>query len=179
MPVLMEDGVDSGLVWHYGNPVTEARALAAGEGIVGLGNRDVFELTGVDRLNLLHALSTQHVEALPADEATCALLLGPTGHIEHVLYGVDDGESFLGWTEPGRGDAMTHARLSLMGHAVPAGPDPERRARWLARDPKATVYIDLPDFRFWRITPLSGLLNAGFGRAFRLTAQDMLKPPAE
>ena len=106
MPVLMEDGVDSGLVWHYGNPVTEARALAAGEGIVGLGNRDVFELTGVDRLNLLHALSTQHVEALPADEATCALLLGPTGHIEHVLYGVDDGESFLGWTEPGRGDAL-------------------------------------------------------------------------
>ncbi|AQP50201.1 CAF17-like 4Fe-4S cluster assembly/insertion protein YgfZ [Tessaracoccus flavescens] len=106
MPVLMEDGVDAGLVWHYGNPVTEARALAAGEGIVGLGNRDVFELTGVDRLNLLHALSTQHVEALPADEATCALLLGPTGHIEHVLYGVDDGESFLGWTEPGRGDAL-------------------------------------------------------------------------
>lgn len=106
MPVLMEDGVDAGLVWHYGNPVTEARALAAGEGIVGLGNRDVFELTGVDRLNLLHALSTQHVEALPADEATYALLLGPTGHIEHVLYGVDDGESFLGWTEPGRGDAL-------------------------------------------------------------------------
>ena len=36
MPVLMEDGVDSGLVWHYGNPVTEARALAAGEGVACL-----------------------------------------------------------------------------------------------------------------------------------------------
>ncbi|HRM75159.1 MAG TPA: hypothetical protein PLI13_10740, partial [Paracoccus sp. (in: a-proteobacteria)] len=63
--------------------------------------------------------------------------------------------------------------------ARPAGPDPDRRARWLARDPKATVYIDLPDFTFWRIEPVSGLLNAGFGQAFSLTAADMLKPPAE
>ena len=74
---------------------------------------------------------------------------------------------------------MTHARLSLMGRAVLAGPDPERRARWLARDPKATVYIDLPDFSFWRIEPVSGLLNAGFGQAYRLTPADMLKPPTE
>ena len=53
-----------------------------------------------------------------------------------------------------------------------------RRGRWLARDPRAQLYIDLPDFRFWRLEPLSSLLNAGFGRAYRLAAADMLKPPA-
>ncbi|SMO50992.1 HugZ family protein [Paracoccus laeviglucosivorans] len=77
-----------------------------------------------------------------------------------------------------KGDAMTHARLSMLTRAEPAPPDPTRRARWLAHDPKATIYIDLPDFRFWRLVPVSGQLNGGFGRAFRLTAADMTKPPA-
>jgi putative heme iron utilization protein len=53
--------------------------------------------------------------------------------------------------------------------------DPRRtelRARWLARNPKATVYIDLPDFAFVRLVPQSALLNGGFARAFRLSAAD-------
>lgn len=104
--VLIEEGLDEGLVWHFGNPVREARALEAGEGIVGLGNREVVEVSGPDRLQLLHALSTQHFEALRPGESTSALLLDPKGHVEHVLYGVDDGESFLAWTEPGRSDAL-------------------------------------------------------------------------
>lgn len=106
MAVLSEDGPDKGLVWHFGNPVREARALEAGEGIVGLGNREIFEVAGSDRLTLLHALSTQHLEALKPGESTCALLLDPNGHIEHVLCGVDDGESLIAWTEPGRADAL-------------------------------------------------------------------------
>ena len=77
-----------------------------------------------------------------------------------------------------KGAAMTHARLSILARALPADPDPARRDRWLARDPKARVYIDLPDFRFWRIEPVSGLLNAGFARAYRLEPADMLEPPA-
>lgn len=77
-----------------------------------------------------------------------------------------------------KGDPMTQPRLSILARAEPAPPDPARRERWLARDPKARIYIDLPDFRFWRIVPQAALLNAGFGRAFRLTAADMRKPPA-
>ena len=30
MPVLLDSGLDEGLAYHYGNPVTEARSLAAG-----------------------------------------------------------------------------------------------------------------------------------------------------
>ena len=33
--------------------------------------------------------------------STTALLLSPTGHVEHVMYGVDDGETFWLHTEPG------------------------------------------------------------------------------
>ncbi len=112
-----------------------------------------------------------------ADGAPLALLSGLAAHSRALAH--DPRAGLLVAAAPGKGDAMTHARLSLMGHAVPATADPARRARWLANDPKAQVYIDLPDFRFWRIEPVSGLLNAGFGQAYQLTPQDMLKPPAE
>lgn len=76
-----------------------------------------------------------------------------------------------------KGDIMTHARLSVLARASKLPPDAARRERWLVRDPKARVYIDLPDFNFWRIAPQSGLLNAGFARAYRLTPADMIAPP--
>ncbi|WP_347138454.1 pyridoxamine 5-phosphate oxidase [Paracoccus sp. SSK6] len=72
-----------------------------------------------------------------------------------------------------RGDPMTWPRLSLQvvaqGVADPAG----LRDRWLRAHPKAAVFIDLPDFRFWRLMPQAGFLNAGFGAAFRLTPADL------
>ena len=85
-----------------------------------------------------------------------------------------------------RGSALTRARLSVQVRAErltdPAETD-GLRALWRARDPKAAVYLGLPDFRFWRLKPQGGLLNAGFGRAFRLTAADLLpaneRGPAE
>ena len=103
MAVQVEEGVDAGLVWHYGNPVAEARAMADGHGVAALGNRDIIEVSGPDRLDWLHNLTTQHLTSLRAGAATSMLLLSPTVHIEHVLYAVDDGERLLGWTEPGRG----------------------------------------------------------------------------
>lgn len=106
MAIPMDDGPDAGLVWHFGNPVAEARTLEAGGGIVDLGNREVVEVAGADRLSWLHALTSQHLSDLAPGQATTALILSPTGHIEHVLHGVDDGESFLAWTEPGRADAL-------------------------------------------------------------------------
>ena len=54
----------------------------------------------------LHSLTTQHLSELAPGRSTTALILSPTGHIEHVLHGVDDGKSFLAWTEPGRADAV-------------------------------------------------------------------------
>lgn len=70
----------------------------------------------------------------------------------------------------GRGMALTRARLSLQvrAEAVPEAGTEALRAAWRARDPKAAVYLQLPDFRFWRLRIAGGLLNAGFGRASRI-----------
>jgi putative heme iron utilization protein len=47
------------------------------------------------------------------------------------------------------------------------------RAHWLKGHPKAALYIDFADFAFVRLTPESALLNGGFGRAFRLSPEDL------
>lgn len=70
------------------------------------------------------------------------------------------------------GDPLTHPRLMIRARAAfVAADDPARpglRARWLDRSPKARVYIDLPDFAFVRLRPVSALLNGGFARAFHI-----------
>ncbi|MBL9053858.1 MAG: pyridoxamine 5-phosphate oxidase [Tabrizicola sp.] len=96
-----------------------------------------------------------HFRALQ-DRPDCALLLGEVG---------------------GKGDPLTHPRLMIRARAAFIAPDdptrPAIRDRWLTRNPKALAYIDLPDFAFVRLTPLSAHLNAGFARAFRLSPADM------
>ncbi|MGD7706790.1 YgfZ/GcvT domain-containing protein [Microlunatus sp. Y2014] len=101
-PVLNEHGPDLGAPWHYGSPMVEQRELAQGRGSVDRSHRPVITVAGPDRLGWLHSLSTQHLEQLAPGVATTALLLSPHGHVEHVMYGVDDGETFWLHTEPGR-----------------------------------------------------------------------------
>jgi len=63
-------------------------------------------VTGPDRLSWLHSLTTQHLTGLKPGEATTTLVLSPHGHIEHALYGVDDGETFRAHVEPGEVEAL-------------------------------------------------------------------------
>ena len=100
-PVVAEEGPDAGVPWHYGDPVREQRALERGVGRVDLSHRGVLRVTGPDRLTWLHSLTTQHLLALPPGQGTTVLVLSPQGHLEHTLYGVDDGTSFWAHTEPG------------------------------------------------------------------------------
>jgi putative heme iron utilization protein len=108
----------------------------------------------VGLLTLVSGLAP-HFRAL-RDRPDCALMLGEVGD---------------------RGDPLTHPRLMIRACAAfVAADDPDRpgiRARWLDRAPKAQVYIDLPDFAFVRLTPVSALLNGGFARAFRLEPEDL------
>ncbi|MGB8812908.1 MAG: pyridoxamine 5-phosphate oxidase [Paracoccaceae bacterium] len=81
--------------------------------------------------------------------------------------------------EPGpKGDPLTHPRLMVKVRAEfldRAGADQaEVRTHWLTHHPKAKLYVDFADFAFVRLHPQSALLNAGFGRAFQLTPQDLL-----
>jgi hypothetical protein len=83
--------------------------------------------------------------------------------------------------EPGaRGDPLTHPRLMVKARATfvdrASAEHLTLRGLWLRRHPKARLYVDFADFRFVRLAPASALLNAGFGRAFRLTAEDLRQP---
>ncbi len=94
-------GVDAGVAWHYGDPMREQRALAESVGFVDRGNRGVLLVPGEDRGAWLHSLTTQHLEHLAAGTATEALVLSPTGRVEHHAQLADvDGVTWLD-LEPG------------------------------------------------------------------------------
>jgi putative heme iron utilization protein len=84
-----------------------------------------------------------------------------------------DGRVSLLLARGGRGDPLAHPRLTLSGLATPAEA-PHLRGRFLARHPKAALYIDFSDFRFWRVCPLAAHLVAGFGRAPELPPEALL-----
>lgn len=96
-----------------------------------------------------------HTQALLAD-ARCSVLVG----------------------EPGKGDPLAHPRLTVIGRAERIAPDVPARARlkrrYLARHPKAELYVDFGDFSFWRLEVARASLNGGFGRAYAMTPGDVL-----
>ena len=108
---------------------------------------------GLATLIFVSALAA-HTGALLAD-ARCSLLIGM----------------------PGKGDPLAHPRVSILCKAVVVADEPGiavARARYLAAHPKAKLYIDLPDFRFFKLMPLEASFNGGFGRASRLSIADLL-----
>ncbi|WP_150307972.1 CAF17-like 4Fe-4S cluster assembly/insertion protein YgfZ [Planctomonas psychrotolerans] len=84
-------GADAGTPAHYGNPVAEQRALAAGGAIVDLSSRAVLTVSGDDRLTWLDSLTSQSIAALPPGESAETLLLDPHGRVEHAIKLLDDG----------------------------------------------------------------------------------------
>lgn len=115
-------------------------------------------LTGTDTdgtpVILVSALSV-HTQALRADKRA-SLLAG----------------------EPGKGDPLAHPRLTVICEASEVSRESEAhtglRERFIRRHPKAKLYVDFPDFAFFRLAPLRAHLNGGFGKAFVLTAEDLL-----
>ena len=100
------DGIDAPVAAHYGSFFGEQRTLEAGDGFVDLSHRGVIRVSGPDRLTWLHSLTTQYFDGLPATRPTAALVLSPQGHVEHAMYGVDDGTAFTAHVEPGQADAL-------------------------------------------------------------------------
>lgn len=100
------DGIDAPVAAHYGSFNGEQRTLMSGEGFVDLSHRDVIRISGPDRLEWLHNLTTQHLLDLAPGVWTNALILSPQGHVEHFFEGVDDGEAVTVHTEPGTGEAL-------------------------------------------------------------------------
>jgi putative heme iron utilization protein len=97
----------------------------------------------------------RHTAALLAD-GRCSLLLG----------------------EPGAGDPLAHPRLSIEAKAVEiergSAEHTRIEGRYLRHQPKAKLYAGLGDFRYFRLEPAGASFNGGFGRAYELTADDIL-----
>lgn len=134
-PVLLTDGPDTGLVSHMRNPIAEQRLMVDGGGSVELSNREVLAISGVDRLGWLHSLTSQFLDGMEPGRTTTSLVLSPTGHVEHVLHGVDDGQTFWAWTEPGRGADLA-AWLDSMRFMmrVEVALRPDMTVRWFGHD---------------------------------------------
>lgn len=81
--------------------------------------------------------------------------------------------------DPGKGDPLAHPRISIACTGAELAPDSDdaitARQRYLSAHPKAKLYIDLPDFRFFRLDPIDASFNGGFGRAYALSASDLLQ----
>jgi folate-binding protein YgfZ len=101
--VLVPDGPDAGAVWHYGNPLGEQRALAAGRAVVELVGRAVLTVAGPDRLGWLNSITSQELLRLGEGESSETLVLDPSGRIEHAVRLVEDGERL--WLIVDRGEA--------------------------------------------------------------------------
>ena len=104
---------DEGVAAHYGDPVREQRALDGAVGLVDRSNRGVLKITGQDRLSWLHSLTTQHLDGLTAGQSAQALVLSPTGHVEHHLTLSDDGTSVWVHVEPGTAAALAAFLTSM------------------------------------------------------------------
>ena len=104
--VPIEQGVDQGLAWHYGDPLREQRWMEEGSGVVDLANREVFRVTGAERATYLNLLGTAKLDDLAPGQSSSTFLLDAQGHILFFAAFVDTGNEIWGWTEPGSGEAL-------------------------------------------------------------------------
>ncbi|MGJ8602904.1 MAG: HugZ family protein [Marivita sp.] len=148
---------------------TLARGLIDAARFAGLAYRDpdsgspmisrIALVAGPEGLPLSLVSDLSHHSAALTHDPVCALLIGePTG----------------------KGDPLTHPRLSLRAEAsfVRHG-DADHAAlaqAFLSKQPKAKLYIGFADFALVRFAPLGAHLNGGFGKAYVLDADDLEVP---
>jgi putative heme iron utilization protein len=122
-------------------------------------------------------LATLTSVATGADGAPLLLVSRLSGHTGNLL--ARPRLSLL-FARSGKGDPLAHPRISVAGEVQALDRDSaagaQARRRFLARQPKAQLYVDFPDFLFLRVTIRSASLNGGFGKAYELTAEDLLTP---
>jgi len=77
--------------------------------------------------------------------------------------------------EFGAGDPLAQPRITVFGHAERCIQDHHDRLRdrYLARHPKAKLYIDFKDFSLWRLNVERAHFIRGFGQAYALAAEDL------
>lgn len=75
--------------------------------------------------------------------------------------------------EPGKGDPLAHPRITFQVRAEFIEKSESAIDDYLQAQPKAELYIGFGDFRLVRLHPEQAWLNGGFGKAYRLTPEDL------
>jgi putative heme iron utilization protein len=83
--------------------------------------------------------------------------------------------SLLAARLPASGDVLTGARATVLGTFEPARRE-EMAQRYADHHPQARMYLDFPDFSFWRLKPELVHAVAGFGRIETLDAGEVFLP---
>ena len=116
--------------------------------------------------------------ALIVDGSDPVTLVSDLSH-HTVAMGADPRCSVLVGTPPGKGDPLAFPRVTVFAEAraVERGSDEHMRLRaaWLEAHPKAALYIDFGDFRFWRLSVTRASLNGGFGKAYELSRDEWMR----
>lgn len=173
-------GIDTGVTWHFGEPLQESRALAEGGAFADLSHLGVVTVTGPDRLPWLHAVTTQGFEALLPGAGVETMALDPWGRIRHAAAAVDDGATCFLITESPTGLAFhleglrfrrrvtvtdATAAWAVLGDSAATGASVFDRVSWLDPWPGLSPGD----------APASGTSHPGTGWRWRLT----LVPRAE
>ncbi len=112
--------------------------------------------------------------ALDTDNTPVLLISALSSHTMHLRR---DPRCALLVGEPGKGDPLAHPRVTISCQAEfiarPSAENDRLRSIYLLRQPKAELYIDFGDFAFVKLAMLSASLNGGFGKAYRLTSDDL------
>ena len=125
-------------------------------------------------------IATRVALATASDGAPLVLVSALTPHTGAMLA---DPRVALLVGEPGKGDPLAHPRATVrcLARQLDRESDEGRHVarRYINRNPKAKLYAGLGDFSYFRLEPQGASLNGGFGKAFRLTADDILVPASE
>jgi folate-binding protein YgfZ len=91
---------------HYGSAVDEFAAAHSGAVVIRRNHEGRLRVTGRDRLDLLHRMSTNDVNALQPGAALETVLTTPIARIVDLLWVLNRGETGLCLTSPGRATAV-------------------------------------------------------------------------
>ena len=138
-------------------------------------------LRGADRAALATSLSGAAYQAWPyaslvlvatAEDGSPILFISDLSeHAKNIA--ADNRVSLLIDGTAGLKDPLTGPRVSILARAVRAD-RPELKARFLARNPGATIYAGFADFHVYRLEVTRAHIVAGFGRIHWIEASEII-----
>jgi len=142
--------------------------------------------TGTEARQLLRRARTGTLSTLNRDDGTpyaslvnvatdvtgwpLILVSTPAWHTKNLA--ADPRASLMVAEMPAAGDALTGARVTVMGRFVKVADEALSR-RYLSRHPAAALYSGFGDFGFWRMEPVRAHAVAGFGRIETMDADEV------